>query len=142
MDVPSPVLPAAEMSDGRCVRRRLHFKGSPVWDSKTDGGAERDLLWFDFEEAEFDALDSRQKYKRVYNRFFKWVASNPQVQVQNTTESTCCCALLQLAVVDLSALAKKQKARLIVFFCGVYICSSIRQKLYLSPVGSRQGDKA
>ena len=114
MDVPSPVLPAAEMSDGRCVRRRLQSKSRPVWDSLSDGGAARGGLWSEFQEGEFGGLDSRQQYKKVYNKFFKWVSSNPQVQ--NTSESSCCRALLQLAVVDLSSLVKKQKSRLLVFF--------------------------
>ena len=119
MDVPSPVLPAAEMSDGRCVRRRLQSKSRPVWDSLSDGGAARGGLWSEFQEGEFGGLDSRQQYKKVYNKFFKWVSSNPQVQ--NTSESSCCRALLQLAVVDLSSLVKKQKSRLLVFLWSILL---------------------
>ena len=119
MDVASPVLPAAEMSDGRNVRRRLLTKSRPVWDSLSVGGAARGGLWSEFLEEEFDGLDSRQKYKKVYNKFFKWVSSNPQVL--NTSESSCCRALLQLAVVDLSSLGKKQKSRLLVFLWSILL---------------------
>jgi hypothetical protein len=114
MDVPSPVLPAAEMSDGRCVRRRLLAKGSPVWDSLSVGVAAQDGLWTDFQEGEFVKLDARQQYKKVYNKFLRWLEGNPQVQ--NTDDSSCCRELLQLAVKDLQVLVKKQKHRLVVFF--------------------------
>ena len=64
MDVPSPVLPAAEMSDGRRVRRRLNAKASPVWDSLSVGVAAQDGLWTEFEEGEFVKLAARQQYKK------------------------------------------------------------------------------
>ena len=119
MDVPSPVLPAAEMSDGRCVRRRLQSKGSPVWDSLSDGGAARGALWAEFEEGEFVKLDARQKYKKVHNKFERWLAGKPQVH--NTDDFSCCRELLQLAVQDLSALVKKQKQRLMVFLWTTHV---------------------
>ena len=114
MDVPSPVLPAAEMSDIRCVRRRLNVKGSPVWDPLSVGVGAQDGLWTGFEEGEFNKLDARQQYRKVYNKFIKWLSGNPQVK--NTDDFSCCRELLQLAVQDLQVLVKKQKQRLVVFF--------------------------
>ena len=96
MDVPSPVLPAAEMSEIRCVRRRLNVKGSPVWDPLSVGVGAQDGLWTGFEEGEFNKLDARQQYRKVYNKFIKWLSGNPQVK--NTDDFSCCRELLQLAV--------------------------------------------